>query len=73
MPHDQYENPLISRYASKEMSRLWSDDNEGYTSGWDHDMVRPSGYQPWPDFGNNHRHRADFQPIQLRPRDACYL
>ncbi len=25
MPHDQYENPLISRYASKEMSLLWSD------------------------------------------------
>jgi adenylosuccinate lyase len=22
--HDQYENPLISRYASQEMSRLWS-------------------------------------------------
>ncbi len=24
MPHDIYENPLISRYASKDMSRLWS-------------------------------------------------
>jgi len=24
MPHDQYENPLITRYSSKEMSRLWS-------------------------------------------------
>ena len=24
MAHDQYENPLISRYASKEMSRTWS-------------------------------------------------
>ncbi len=24
MAHDQYENPLISRYSSKEMSRLWS-------------------------------------------------
>lgn len=24
MPHDQYENPLISRYASREMSHLWS-------------------------------------------------
>ena len=23
MSHDQYENPLITRYASKEMSRLW--------------------------------------------------
>jgi len=28
MPHDQYENPLIVRYASKEMSRLWSDDKK---------------------------------------------
>lgn len=28
MPGDQYENPLISRYASREMSRLWSDDNK---------------------------------------------
>ena len=25
MPHDQYENPLISRYASAEMSALWSE------------------------------------------------
>lgn len=25
MPSDHYENPLITRYASKEMSRLWSD------------------------------------------------
>jgi adenylosuccinate lyase len=25
MPKDQYENPLITRYASKEMSLLWSD------------------------------------------------
>jgi adenylosuccinate lyase len=25
MSHDTYENPLISRYASKEMSRLWSE------------------------------------------------
>jgi adenylosuccinate lyase len=25
MPSDQYENPLITRYASKEMSLLWSD------------------------------------------------
>jgi adenylosuccinate lyase len=24
VPHDTYENPLITRYASKEMSRLWS-------------------------------------------------
>ncbi|MEO8496855.1 MAG: adenylosuccinate lyase, partial [Planctomycetota bacterium] len=24
MSHDQYENPLITRYASKEMSRIWS-------------------------------------------------
>ncbi len=24
MAHDQYENPLISRYSSREMSRLWS-------------------------------------------------
>ena len=24
MAHDQYENPLISRYASREMSHLWS-------------------------------------------------
>ncbi|MDA1053501.1 MAG: adenylosuccinate lyase [Planctomycetota bacterium] len=24
MPHDHYENPLITRYASKEMSRIWS-------------------------------------------------
>lgn len=24
MAHDQYENPLISRYSSKEMSQLWS-------------------------------------------------
>ncbi|HPM79782.1 MAG TPA: adenylosuccinate lyase [Candidatus Anammoximicrobium sp.] len=28
MPHDQYENPLIVRYASREMSRLWSDDKK---------------------------------------------
>jgi len=28
MPHDQYENPLISRYASQDMSRLWSDDKK---------------------------------------------
>jgi len=25
MPHDRYENPLIARYASGEMSALWSD------------------------------------------------
>lgn len=25
MPHDRYENPLIARYASAEMSRLWGD------------------------------------------------
>jgi len=25
MPHDIYENPLISRYASREMAGLWSD------------------------------------------------
>lgn len=25
MPHDIYENPLISRYASREMAALWSD------------------------------------------------
>jgi adenylosuccinate lyase len=25
MPHDRYENPLISRYASAEMSALWSE------------------------------------------------
>ena len=25
MPHDRYENPLIARYASAEMSALWSD------------------------------------------------
>ena len=24
LSHDQYENPLITRYASKEMSRIWS-------------------------------------------------
>ncbi|HTI49482.1 MAG TPA: adenylosuccinate lyase, partial [Planctomycetaceae bacterium] len=24
MSHDEYRNPLISRYASQEMSRLWS-------------------------------------------------
>jgi len=24
MSYDQYQNPLISRYASQEMSRLWS-------------------------------------------------
>ena len=23
-PHDLYENPLISRYASEEMSRIWT-------------------------------------------------
>ena len=23
--HDLYENPLISRYASREMARLWGD------------------------------------------------
>jgi adenylosuccinate lyase len=28
MQHDQYENPLISRYASQDMSRLWSDDKK---------------------------------------------
>ena len=25
MPHDIYENPLISRYASREMATLWGD------------------------------------------------
>src|SRR5688572_26897646 len=25
MPHDVYENPLISRYASREMANLWGD------------------------------------------------
>jgi adenylosuccinate lyase len=25
MPHDRYENPLISRYASREMAELWSE------------------------------------------------
>ena len=28
MPHDRYDNPLISRYASEPMSRLWSDDKK---------------------------------------------
>jgi adenylosuccinate lyase len=25
MPHDRYDNPLVSRYASREMSSLWSE------------------------------------------------
>lgn len=28
MPHDRYENPLISRYASSEMARLWGDERK---------------------------------------------
>ena len=28
MKHDTYENPLISRYASKEMSEIFSDDKK---------------------------------------------
>ncbi|MCA9212085.1 MAG: adenylosuccinate lyase [Planctomycetales bacterium] len=31
MPTDQYENPLISRYASQEMSYLWSSDKKFQT------------------------------------------
>lgn len=29
-----------------------SDDNEGYSSGWDHDMIRLSSIQPMPDTRN---------------------
>ena len=32
------------------IGQFQSDDNEGYTSGWDHDMVRSSAREPWPDF-----------------------
>ena len=28
MSHETYQNPLVSRYASAEMSRLWSDDRK---------------------------------------------
>lgn len=31
MPHDYYENPLISRYASREMAHLWSDQHKHAT------------------------------------------
>ena len=30
-----------------------SDDNEGYTSGWDHDVVRWTDLQPLPDSHNH--------------------
>jgi hypothetical protein len=29
------------------------DDNEGYSSGWDHDMVRRTDLAPLPDDGND--------------------
>ncbi|MEX2187315.1 MAG: adenylosuccinate lyase [Pirellulales bacterium] len=28
MPHDRYDNPLVTRYASREMTALWSDDRK---------------------------------------------
>jgi len=31
MPHDTYDNPLVTRYASTEMTRLWSDDRKFQT------------------------------------------
>jgi adenylosuccinate lyase len=31
MPHDIYDNPLISRYASREMAALWSDQRKSST------------------------------------------
>jgi hypothetical protein len=37
-PRDRWDNPLASRYASAEMSRLWSD-NHRYKL-WDIDQVR---------------------------------
>ena len=31
------------------LGNFQSDDNEGYTAGWDHDTVRRTGREPWPD------------------------
>jgi adenylosuccinate lyase len=34
MPHDVYDNPLISRYASREMATLWGDQSKFSTWRW---------------------------------------
>jgi prepilin-type N-terminal cleavage/methylation domain-containing protein len=35
------------------LGQYQSDDNEGYTSGWDHDMIRLTDRAPWPDQRRN--------------------
>jgi len=35
--------------ASKYLGQYQGDDNEGYTSGWDHDVIRRTDRQPMPD------------------------
>lgn len=44
-------------FGDKRMDRTYlgqyqSDDNEGYTSGWDHDTIRNGNLQPMPDSNN---------------------
>jgi len=40
--------------ASKYLGQYQGDDNEGYTSGWDHDVIRRTDRLPMPDsYANN--------------------
>ena len=41
------------RLNLKYLGQYQSDDNEGYTCGWDHDTFRYTGYLPLPDFSSN--------------------
>ncbi|PHR96479.1 MAG: prepilin-type cleavage/methylation domain-containing protein [Blastopirellula sp.] len=51
------------RLATQNLGKYQGDDNEGYTSGWDHDVLRSTRRQPLPDprtgnganrFGSSH-------------------
>jgi prepilin-type N-terminal cleavage/methylation domain-containing protein len=37
------------RMDKRNLGQYQSDDNEGYTSGWDHDVIRQTNIQPAPD------------------------
>jgi hypothetical protein len=48
-------NTLIfgdKRLDKANLNNYQSDDNEGYTSGWDHDTIRRTAIQPMPDSNN---------------------
>jgi prepilin-type N-terminal cleavage/methylation domain-containing protein len=53
---DGLSNTFLVGEKTLNLNVIWnykSDDNEGYTSGWDHDMVRRSDRQPVSDFNGN--------------------